>query len=735
MVLLRMGVIVCEPGEKWRDLGDLWKEKIAGNDSQVVECLVFNAFRKELPRRDLLMRSGDKGGIDLIVFTGSFHSVRDPQISDWLGPVEDLIRYALCKRFENEAKVHRCRILAGCFGAQLVAQAMGGKVKDNSTGKFVFQAEEVRLHPAFRMFPWAPPSPKESFRLLESHGECVAELPRSAIRLGTSSSCVNEIFYVPPEVENAIGGGALCFQSHPEFEVEKHMVGRVLPSILSKKIISKQEGEYSLKSFEERSLDSDAFLIVMNFFASGELYRQDLDSSEFQESLQEMRGAVQASISALVSNYETEIRRIRGGSENASQHDGMFNTSSQNKDEHPYFVKSDLVWKARAEALLRGVASLPEVAKGEFTLTEGWIPSMIQTSKDGDIIVDGSICSETISKVHDLNILTSQFLNLGKDVYIASGGADKKIVITKIEGDSAQVLGQQVLKAPVIAVRPRPSRTDGSFVAASMGGDVELWRFDPSSSPSTLSLDERSKSIHSHLKMITAASWSQSGEWFATACRDRVVNYYHVTESKIEHRNSFTCSGSPDAIEFIQCLGCMCLVVAVRGEHRLLYVCVDWIEEQEAVLPKESILKVNMNSKQDDFVSFAVLDCAAAPSNLPLLATATDRSRIIIFRAASSQQYRNLYGHMCTEFSRSRLAWDPTARFLMANSEENMSVMIWSVVTGELVKDLRSHKLSIRDVGICDNSESSFYRSIVTASFDRTIKIWQVQSGDSTATF
>lgn len=72
--------------------------------------------------------------------------------------------------------------------------------------------------------PLPPPAGEDAphvLRVLESHGDHVAELPRGAVLLATSASCGVEAF--------AIGDHVLAFQSHPEFRLEECVLDCVWP--------------------------------------------------------------------------------------------------------------------------------------------------------------------------------------------------------------------------------------------------------------------------------------------------------------------------------------------------------------------------------------------------------------------------------------------------------------------------------------------------------------------------
>ena len=76
---------------------------------------------------------------DALVVSGSPHAVFEPH--PWLPPLEELLRDAVCTR--------ALPTLGVCFGHQLVAQALGGRVGRNPRTGTTVQVEAKRV-PFFR---------------------------------------------------------------------------------------------------------------------------------------------------------------------------------------------------------------------------------------------------------------------------------------------------------------------------------------------------------------------------------------------------------------------------------------------------------------------------------------------------------------------------------------------------------------------------------------------------------
>ena len=85
--------------------------------------------------------------------------------------------------------------------------------------------------------------------LLESHGECVIELPPGAERHGRSDTAPNELF--------TIGSKALAMQAHPEF-TSALMQGKILPAILESGALSAEAELASRETFAVYARDPGA---------------------------------------------------------------------------------------------------------------------------------------------------------------------------------------------------------------------------------------------------------------------------------------------------------------------------------------------------------------------------------------------------------------------------------------------------------------------------------------------
>ena len=229
----------CEDTEKWAGHERYW---IDGLRRDGEEWRNYRVWAGELPE--------DIESLDGVVVTGSHHSALDDSLP-WLRSLLSFLR----------AASGGPRMFGACFGCQALARALGGRVGANPRGRFVFGAESISMRPDF-FTGWPAPdgaAVRTSITLLESHSECVVELPIGASLLGGSSSAANEIF--------AVGGLVLAVQGHPELPREA-LIEKILPALREKQRLDANEEAAALRSME-RPLDDLFMMGVIRRFLDG----------------------------------------------------------------------------------------------------------------------------------------------------------------------------------------------------------------------------------------------------------------------------------------------------------------------------------------------------------------------------------------------------------------------------------------------------------------------------------
>lgn len=123
--------------------------------------------------------------IDLLIVMGGPMSVKDEKDHPWLVKEKEYIRNAV-----NAGK----SVLGICLGAQLIANAMGGKVFPSSIkeiGWFPVDAVESESTSVFQ-FP-------QKTEVFHWHGETFG-LPKGAVQLAQSKGCDNQAFQIDSNV-------------------------------------------------------------------------------------------------------------------------------------------------------------------------------------------------------------------------------------------------------------------------------------------------------------------------------------------------------------------------------------------------------------------------------------------------------------------------------------------------------------------------------------------------------
>ena len=197
-VIRKVNILLCDtfPG--------LLPENIQSYESMFVKLfhtvnqdIIFEIFRAldgVLPKHP--------AADELYLITGSNNAAYD--ILPWILDLQDWVRKAASTNIP---------LVGICFGHQLIAQALGGRVERYASGWGVGIRESQILDEQLRTY-----FPDGRLRLICNHHDQVTQLPAGATSLATSSFCQHEGF--------RIGRHILTFQGHPEFTVdyERHLI-------------------------------------------------------------------------------------------------------------------------------------------------------------------------------------------------------------------------------------------------------------------------------------------------------------------------------------------------------------------------------------------------------------------------------------------------------------------------------------------------------------------------------
>ncbi len=198
-----------------------------------------------------------------LLITGSSASAYD--VDPWINFLKDVVVQCY------EARI---RVIGICFGHQLVAQALGGRVVKNTRGHEGGVARWTLTLPALsylkslvpaasRATRGAAGSAAEQLSLFCWHGDCVEALPRpqNGFLHGGGNSNTEEQFFFEQ-------GRVLCFQSHPEFSTD--MVAAIARRRFSERPKRLRDVLRDLKKHAEVARrDSEFVRDALYFFAIG----------------------------------------------------------------------------------------------------------------------------------------------------------------------------------------------------------------------------------------------------------------------------------------------------------------------------------------------------------------------------------------------------------------------------------------------------------------------------------
>ncbi|EPJ50714.1 MAG: hypothetical protein OFPI_19530 [Osedax symbiont Rs2] len=185
--ILEMGIPPEGYREKYGSYPDMFSQLLSKSDSQL-SFKFFPILDGDIP--------GDPQQCDAWLITGSKYGVYEDHC--WIEPVSDLIRAAYSADIP---------MIGICFGHQLIAQALGGKVQKSDKG-WSLGVTEYQIH---NKMPWITDD-SDRFAIQAYHQDQVIELPKDTQVVAASDFC--------PYAALNFNGRAISFQGHPEFAAQ-----------------------------------------------------------------------------------------------------------------------------------------------------------------------------------------------------------------------------------------------------------------------------------------------------------------------------------------------------------------------------------------------------------------------------------------------------------------------------------------------------------------------------------
>lgn len=186
--LFRIAIMDAVPREYWADDGGItdgekFHDLLSAQDDEV-SLDIFYASEYEFPQ--------DIDDYDGYLFTGSPASANDSD--NWIARLSDLL---------VEADQRNKRIVASCFGHQLVAKTFGGEVGKNEQG-WLIGNYQLKIT---QEYDWMEPTATTT-GLYHFNQERVTRLPDEAISFADCEAY--------PDFAYTLGDNIFCVQGHPE---------------------------------------------------------------------------------------------------------------------------------------------------------------------------------------------------------------------------------------------------------------------------------------------------------------------------------------------------------------------------------------------------------------------------------------------------------------------------------------------------------------------------------------
>ena len=194
--------------------------------------------------------------------------------------------------------------------------------------------------------------------------------------------------------------------------------------------------------------------------------------------------------------------------------------------------------------------------------------------------------------------------------------------------------------------------------------------------------------------------------------------HFHTTPESIAFLSrscpNITDSGSTQSCD-ASCKSKWELIVGLRDSASLTYIDCNTFQQSN----------ISLNEKEwDTHVSFTPLALSVSPCSQFLL-VATDKNMHIVYLIGTNKKLRVFAGHSCGDYGKPRVWWDNSGRYVYSNSDNGNSIVVYSVASQRVIATMTGHRSSIRDI-----AHHHSKNLLVSASFDKTLKVWCASAPD-----
>ncbi|KAI1320683.1 hypothetical protein EDD11_010217 [Mortierella claussenii] len=266
----------------------------------------------------------------------------------------------------------------------------------------------------------------------------------------------------------------------------------------------------------------------------------------------------------------------------------------------------------------------------------------------------------------------------------------------------------------------------------------------------TISSEEHQK-FKDHLKFVVRAKFAMGGDRIVTGSHDKTVNIYRAVKDhgqdadaveqlpKYVLDKTLTFKGAVESICVLpwsstslpssssssETSNDATVVIGTRDDNYLHYVS----------LSDYSVVKHNMNTNKDDWVSFTPMEISVSPHNdggYLLVSTDSPTGRQILFRVGTALQLFNYYGVPTDGFSTPRHVWDRSGKYFYVTGNDH-KIYCFQVNGGDgvaaaaaaaggqhaIVSILEGHTSVVRGLYM-DEARNM----LVSCGFDKTVRTW-----------